>query len=125
MTGLRRLWHFVLAIRLYTGMWRNSQFGRRLRRILEYSVGVKRIQTACSPRSRDVPLSERLVPGGAIERGKVLLPNCIRASPKQSLNLVAIGCLQGRKDSDIIGLELVGGVRGETAKDNVVLKAVL
>jgi len=32
----------------------------------------------------------------------------------QSFDLVAIGCLQGREDSDVTGMELAGGMRGET-----------
>ena len=36
-----------------------------------------------------------------------------------------IGCLQGGEDSDVTGLELVRGVRGETTQDYVVLEPKL
>ncbi len=36
-----------------------------------------------------------------------------------------IGYLQGGKNSDVTGLELVGGMRGEMAQDDVVFKAIL
>jgi hypothetical protein len=39
----------------------------------------------------------------------MLLADCIYTSSIQSFNLVAIGYLQGGKDSDVTGLELVGG----------------
>ncbi len=40
----------------------------------------------------------------------------------QPFNLVAIGCLQGGKDCNVTGLELVGDVRGETTQDYVVFE---
>jgi len=55
----------------------------------------------------------------------MLLADCICTSSIQSFNSVAIGRLQGRKDSDVKRLELVGGVRGETAQDDAVFKAIL
>jgi len=58
-------------------------------------------------------------------RGEMLLADCICTSSIQSFNLVAIGYLQGGKDSDVTGLELVGGVRGETTQDDVVFKVIL
>jgi hypothetical protein len=39
--------------------------------------------------------------------------------------LVTVGYLQRGEGSDVTGLELVGGVRGKTTKDNVVRKAKL
>ena len=51
----------------------------------------------------------------------MLLADYIYTSSIQSFNLVAIGCLQGGKNSDVTGLELVG----ETAQDDVVFKAIL
>jgi hypothetical protein len=54
----------------------------------------------------------------------LLADYCCTASI-QSFNLFAIGCLQGRKDSDVKGLELVGGMRGETTQDDAVFKAIL
>jgi hypothetical protein len=55
----------------------------------------------------------------------MLLANCINTSLVQSFYLVTVGCLQRGKEPDVTGLELVGGVRGKTTKDNVVLKAKL
>jgi hypothetical protein len=55
----------------------------------------------------------------------MLLPNGIHTSSLQSFNLFAIGCLQGPEDSDIAGLELVGGVRRHTAKDDTIFKTKL
>jgi hypothetical protein len=34
----------------------------------------------------------------------MLLADCVYAAAIQSLNLITVGCLQGRKDGDIIGL---------------------
>jgi hypothetical protein len=45
----------------------------------------------------------------------MFLADCIYTSSIQSLYLVAIGCLQGGKGSNVTRLELVGGARGETA----------
>jgi hypothetical protein len=39
------------------------------------------------------------------------------STSKQSISLVAVGCLQGCKDSDITRLELVGCVRREAIGD--------
>ncbi len=55
----------------------------------------------------------------------MLLADCICASSIQPFNLVAIGCLQWGKDSDVTGLELVGGVGGETTQNDIVFKAIL
>ena len=49
----------------------------------------------------------------------------IYTSSIQSFNLVAIGCLQGAKNSDVTRLELVGGVRGGMTQDDIVFKAKL
>ena len=49
----------------------------------------------------------------------MLLADYICTSSIQSFNLVAIGCFQGGKDSDVTGLELVGGVKGETIQDDI------
>ena len=55
----------------------------------------------------------------------MLLADYVYTSLIQSFNLVAIGCLQGGKRSNVTGLELVRGVRGKTTQENVVLKAKL
>ena len=55
----------------------------------------------------------------------MFLADCICTSSVQSFNLVTISCLQWAKYSNVIGLELVGGVRGDTAQDDVVFKTVL
>jgi hypothetical protein len=55
----------------------------------------------------------------------MLLANCIDTSSVQSFHLVTIGCLQRGEGPDVTGLELVGGVRGKTTKDDVVFKAKL
>jgi hypothetical protein len=55
----------------------------------------------------------------------MLLANCICPSSIQSFNLVAIGCLQWAKHSDVTGLELVGGMRGETTQDDIVFETIL
>lgn len=52
----------------------------------------------------------------------MLLADYIYTSLIQSFNLVAIGCLQGREDSNVTGLELVGGMRGETTQDYIIFE---
>ena len=52
----------------------------------------------------------------------MLLADYIYTSSIQSFNLVAIGCLQGGKNSDVTGLELVGGVRRDNIQENVVFE---
>jgi hypothetical protein len=91
----------------------------------EHSLGVKWKQPSCSPPGLYVPLSKRPVPCRLIKRSEMLLANCIDTSSVQSFYLVTIGCLKRGKGSDVTGLELVGGVRGKTTKNNVVLKAKL
>ena len=49
----------------------------------------------------------------------------VYASSFKSFNLVAIGCFQQAKYCDATRLELVGGMRGDTAHDNIVFKAEL
>jgi hypothetical protein len=55
----------------------------------------------------------------------MLLGYCVHAAAVQSLNLITVGCLQGRKDGDITGLQFVRGMGRQTAQDVVVLKAKL
>jgi hypothetical protein len=55
----------------------------------------------------------------------MLLADCICTSSKQPISLVTVGCLQGYKHSDVAGLELVGGVRGEATQDNIVFETKL
>jgi hypothetical protein len=54
----------------------------------------------------------------------VLLADCICPSAIQPFNLIAICSLQWAEYSDVIGLELMGGVGGNTAKDGVVLEII-
>jgi hypothetical protein len=53
----------------------------------------------------------------------MLLANCIDTPSVQSFYLVIIGCLQRGKGSDVTGLELIGGIRGKTTKNNIVFMA--
>jgi len=55
----------------------------------------------------------------------VLLADSVYTSPVQTLDFIAVGCLQRREHCDITGLELVGSVRREAAETDVVSKAVL
>jgi hypothetical protein len=55
----------------------------------------------------------------------MLLADCTCTSSIQSFNLFAICSLQWAKDSDVTGLELMGGVRQNTTKDNIVFKTIL
>jgi hypothetical protein len=55
----------------------------------------------------------------------MLLPNCVYSSSLYTFDLFAVGSLQGPKDSNITGLELVRGMRGQPTKYNVVLKIKL
>jgi len=55
----------------------------------------------------------------------MLLADCICTSLKQPISLVAVGCLQGGKHSDVTRLELVGGVRGEATQDDIVFETKL
>jgi hypothetical protein len=55
----------------------------------------------------------------------MLLPNCVYSSLLHTFDLFAIGSLQGPEDSNITGLELMGGMRGQLTKYNVVLETKL
>ena len=55
----------------------------------------------------------------------MLLADYVCTSSIQSFNFFAIYSLQWAKHSDVTGLELMGSIRGNTVKDNVVLKAIL
>ena len=55
----------------------------------------------------------------------MLLANYICTPSKQPISLIAVGCLQGGKHSDVTGLQLVGGVRGEATQDDVVFETKL
>jgi hypothetical protein len=55
----------------------------------------------------------------------MLLADYIYTSLEQPLSLVAVGCLQGCKYSDVAGLELVEGVGGEATQDNIVFETKL
>ncbi len=55
----------------------------------------------------------------------MLLADYICTSSIQSFNLVAIGCFQGAKDSDVTGLELISGMRGETTQDYIIFETKL
>jgi len=55
----------------------------------------------------------------------MFLADCICTSSKQSISLVAVGCLQQCKDSNVTGLELVRGMGGETTEDYVVFETKL
>ena len=89
------------------------------------SVWVKWEQTTYSLGGGDIPLHERPFPCRAIQRGEMLLADCICTSLKQPISLVTVGFLQGGKHSNVTGLELVGGVRGEATQDDVVFKTKL
>ena len=54
-----------------------------------------------------------------------MLANGVYPSPFQTLNCIAIGCLQWSEDRDVARLELVRSVRREAAKTDVIGKAVL
>jgi hypothetical protein len=55
----------------------------------------------------------------------MLLADCICPSLEQPLSLIAVGCLQGGKHSDVVGLEFVGGVGEEAIQDDVVFETKL
>jgi hypothetical protein len=55
----------------------------------------------------------------------MLLANSVDTTSFQTLNRIAIGCLQRSKDCDITWLKLVGSVGGEAAQADVVNKTVL
>ncbi len=55
----------------------------------------------------------------------MLLADCIYTSSKQPISLVMVGFLQGGKHSNVTGLELIGGVRGEATQDDVVFETKL
>jgi hypothetical protein len=55
----------------------------------------------------------------------MLLADYIYTSLEQPLSLIAIGCLQGGKHSDVVGLELVGGVRGEATQEDIIFETKL
>jgi hypothetical protein len=57
----------------------------------------------------------------AIKQGEMLLSNRVRAPTKQPLDLLTISCLEGSEHRYIASLQLVGGVRRQTAKGDVVL----
>jgi hypothetical protein len=86
---------------------------------------VKRKYPASSLCCNNVPLSERAYPCRAVQVSKMLLPNYVYSSSLYTIDLFAIGSLQGPEDSNITGLELVGGMRGQPTKYNVVLETKL
>jgi len=55
----------------------------------------------------------------------MLFADNINTSSMKSFNLATIGNLQRRKNSNVTGLELVGGMRRETAQKDIVCKAKL
>jgi len=55
----------------------------------------------------------------------MLLADCIHTSSLESINLVAIGCLQWGKYCNITRLELVRGMRGKMTEDNIVIETKL
>ena len=55
----------------------------------------------------------------------MLLADSVYTPAVQTLDFMAVGCLQRREHRDITGLELVGGVIGEATETDVVSKAVL
>jgi hypothetical protein len=89
------------------------------------SVRVEREQSVGRPCGRDISLRERLLPCRAVQRGEMLLADGICTSLEQPLSLIAVEALQGGKQSDVAGLELVGGVGGEATVENVVCETKL
>jgi hypothetical protein len=61
----------------------------------------------------------------AVEGCEMLLAYYIGTSPIQSLDFIPVGSLQRAKHPNVIGLELMGGVRRNTAQEDVVFKAEL
>jgi len=55
----------------------------------------------------------------------MLLVDCVRLSSIQSFNLFAICRLQWTKDSEVTRLELIGGMRRNTIKDDIIFKTIL
>lgn len=76
------------------------------------SVWVEWEQTTCRPGGGDIPLRECPFSCRAVQRGEMFFADCACTSSKQLFSLVAVSYLQGGKDSDITGLELVGNIRG-------------
>jgi hypothetical protein len=62
---------------------------------------------------------------GLYREVKCFFADCIYISSLQSFNLAAIGCLQWSKHCDVTGLELMGGVGGDTAKNDVAFETEL
>ena len=54
-----------------------------------------------------------------------MLADGICTSLEHALSLIAVVALQGAKQSDVAGLELVGGVGGEATQQDVVLETEL
>ena len=68
-----------------------------------------------SPAGENVLLGERSLPCRAVQISEMLLADCVYTSSLHSFNLFSIGCFQLAERCDVIGLKLMGGVRGHTA----------
>ena len=55
----------------------------------------------------------------------MLLADYSRTCSTQPFRLVTVGFLQGYKDSDVTGLELVGSVRGQATQGNQCVKGLI
>ena len=75
-----------------------------------------------SPSCENVLLGKRFFPCRVVQISEMLLADCVHTASLHSFNLFAIGCFQWAKYCDVTGLELVGGVRGHTAQDDVVFE---
>ena len=95
------------------GAW-NGWFSREGRHTSEHPIWIEWDQTACSEASLDILWRERYFSCGAVQRSEVLLADRIYTSLLESINLVAISCLERSKRCYITRLELVGGMRRET-----------
>ena len=118
---------YVLLTRPYLyliGAW-NGWFGRGGGHTSKHPIWIEREQAACSETGLDILWRERYFPFGAVQSSEMLLADCIYTSLLKSIHLVTIRGLEGCERCYITRLELVGGMRRETTKENIVLETEL
>jgi len=90
------------------------------RYIAENPVRIHRVQACRSPSGAYVARRQRYVPGGTVEIGEMVLPDCYHTASFKSFHLLAVGCLQRAQQQYVTGLNLVRSVRRDATQDDVV-----
>ena len=75
-------------------------------------IWVEQKQASFAPPSKDISFGEDSFSCRLIEGDGMFLPDCVRAPPLRSLDVVAIRCLQRSEGRKITSLKFMGGTRG-------------